>query len=121
MIEFVLTIMTTLLLIFGLVDFGRAVYTASVLQWAAQYGARAAIIEWSNEKDEAAAQAAAEAAVVERLTGLDTDAVTVEPLVWTGNVVSVGVSYPFEFIAPIVAQITGESIEMTSSASMVAY
>lgn len=112
-IEFTLTITMTLLLIFALIDFSRAMYTASILQWAAQNGARAAIIEPSQE--------AVEEAVKERLVGLDPDAVIVSPLSWTGNVVQVNVTYPFEFVAPIVAQITGESIEMSSSASMIAH
>lgn len=103
----------TLLLIFGMIDFSRAMYTASVLQWAAQAGARAAIIESSQE--------VVEAAVKDRLVGLDLDAVIVSPLSWSGNVVQVQVTYPFEFVAPIVAQITGESIEMSSSASMIAH
>jgi Flp pilus assembly protein TadG len=103
----------TLLLIFALIDFSRAMYTASILQWAAQNGARAAIIEPSQE--------AVDLAVKERLIGLDTEAVVIQPISWTGNVVQVQVSYPFEFIAPIVAQITGDSIEMSSSASMIAH
>src|SRR5688572_21169617 len=107
-VEFALTITMTLLLIFALIDFSRAMYTASVLQWAAQSGARAAIIEPSQE--------AVEEAVKERLVGLDPDIVIVAPLSWTGNVVQVQVTYPFEFVAPIVAQITGETIDMSSSA-----
>jgi Flp pilus assembly protein TadG len=112
-VEFALTITMTLLLIFALIDFSRAMYTASILQWAAQNGARAAIIEPS--------QAAVEEAVKERLVGLDPDVVSVAPLSWTGNVVQVQVTYPFKFVAPIVAQITGESIDMSSSASMIAH
>jgi Flp pilus assembly protein TadG len=112
-IEFALTISITLLLIFALIDFSRAMYTVSVLQWAAQNGARAAIIEPS--------QTAVETAVKERLVGLDPDAVVVEPISWTGTVVQVEIRYPFEFVAPVVAQITGESIEMSSSASMIAH
>ena len=113
MVEFMLTIMMTLLLIFALVDFSRAMYTASILQWAAQNGARAAIIEPSQE--------AVDAAVKARLVGLDKDAVIVSPISWTGNVVQVEVTYPFQFVAPIVAQITGDSMDMSSSASMIAY
>ena len=112
-IEFTLTITMTLLLIFAMIDFSRAMYTASILQWAAQAGARAAIIESSQE--------VVEAAVKDRLVGLDPDAVVVSPLSWSGNVVQVEVTYPFEFVAPIVAQITGDSIEMSSSASMIAH
>jgi hypothetical protein len=103
----------TLLLIFALIDFSRAMYTASILQWAAQDGAREAIIDTSQE--------AVEAAVKDRLVGLDTDAVIVAPPSWTGNIVEIHVTYPFEFIAPIVRQVTGDGIEMRSSASMIAH
>lgn len=113
MVEFMLTIMMTLLLIFALVDFSRAMYTASILQWAAQNGARAAIIEPTQESVEAAVKA--------RLVGLNKEAVVVSPISWTGNIVQVEVTYPFQFVAPIVAQITGESMDMSSSASMIAY
>lgn len=113
MVEFMLTIMMTLLLIFALVDFSRAMYTASILQWAAQNGARAAIIEPTQESVEAAVKA--------RLVGLNKEAVVVSPISWTGNIVQVEVTYPFQFVAPIVAQITGDSMNMSSSASMIAY
>ena len=113
MVEFMLTIMMTLLLIFALVDFSRAMYTASILQWAAQNGARAAIIEPTQESVEAAVKA--------RLVGLNKEAVVVSPISWTGNIVQVDVTYPFQFVAPIVAQITGDSMNMSSSASMIAY
>jgi hypothetical protein len=112
-IEFALTISMTLLLIFALIDFSRAIYTASIIQWAAQNGARAAIVERTQE--------AAEAGVRERLVGLNEDDVDVLPISWSGNVVEVEVTYEFQFLAPIVAQIAGDSIEMRSSASMIAY
>src|SRR5215216_3074629 len=70
-VEFALTIVMTLLLIFGLIDFSRAIYTASIIQWAAQSGARAAIIDDSQE--------AVDAAVKDRMFGLDKDAVVVAP------------------------------------------
>ena len=114
MVEFALTISMTLLLIFALIDFSRAIYTASVLQWAAQNGARAAIIDPTNE--------AVYTAVTERMIGLDLE--KLDPPVLTtspDNVVQVSLTYQFDFIAPIVQQITGESIEMSSSASMIAH
>jgi Flp pilus assembly protein TadG len=110
MVEFALTISLTLLLIFGMIDFSRAVYTASVIQWAAQYGARTAIT-YSTP-----APALVSDSVVGRLAGLDPAKVDVDPI-WAGNLVSVTVTYPFEFIVPL---LTG-SIEMSASASMVAY
>jgi len=111
----------TLLLIFALIDFSRAIYTASILQWAAQDGAREAIVMLDSSASATEMKVAVDAAVKERLVGLDADAVEIAPLTWTGNIVEVDVSYPFQFIAPIVAQITGDSIEMSSSASMIAH
>ncbi len=43
LIEFALSIMILLTLVFGLIEFGRAVYAASVVQWAAQQGARVGV------------------------------------------------------------------------------
>jgi hypothetical protein len=103
----------TLLLIFALIDFSRAIYTASLLQWAAQDGAREAIIDSS--------QTAVDTAVKERLVGLDTDTMPPAVISTTGNIVQVQVGYHFKFIAPIVAQITGDHIEMSASASMIAH
>jgi hypothetical protein len=112
-IEFPLTISLTLLLIFGLIDFGRAVYTASIIQWAAQSGARAAMIELPQEE--------VEEAVMSRLALLDSELVEISAPSWTGNVVEIEVTYPFEFIAPIIGQFVGEEIELSSSASMIAH
>jgi hypothetical protein len=112
-VELALTITMTLLLIFALIDFSRAIYTASIIQWAAQRGARAAIIDPTQEF--------VEAAVKERLVGLDPELVVVEFPAPVGNVVEVRVTYPFDFVAPIVEQITGDGIEMSSSASMIAH
>jgi hypothetical protein len=67
------------------------------------------------------AQEALAGAVKERLTLLNPDEVSVAFASLPENVVQVQVTYPFEFVAPIVAQITGESIEMSSSASMIAH
>ncbi len=43
-LEFAFTIPIVLLLFFALMDFGRAAYTAAVVQWAAQEGARAGTV-----------------------------------------------------------------------------
>jgi Flp pilus assembly protein TadG len=110
-VEFALTIVMTLLLIFGIIDFSRAIYTASVIQWAAQQGARTAIIDSS--------PAVVETAVHDRMAGLDTTQVFVTVSQPITGIMQVDVTYEFEFIVPIVAQITGDSIEMNASASMV--
>lgn len=113
MVEFALTITFTLMLIFGLIECSRAIYTASVIQWAAQQGARAAIVDSSYE--------VVEAAVKDRLVGLDLDKVVIPSPVWSGSEVEVEVNYSFEFVVPLIERITGDSIQMHASASMVAY
>lgn len=111
-LEFALTLMITLLLFFGMIDFSRVVYAASVIQAAAQEGARAGIVDAGT----------AEAAARGRLTALDADAAEItltvpadrdEPFI-------VEIMYPFEFIAPIIAQLVGNTIELRAEASMVA-
>ena len=115
-IEFALTISITLLLIFGMIDFSRAVYTASVIQWAAQQGARAGIVDSTDEE--------IVEAVHERMIGLNNcpepeECITVRYL--GENVVQVEVTYEFDFVVPIISRITGDTIQMQASASMVAY
>jgi len=63
MIEFAFSIPVMLLLIFGLIDFSRAAYTAAVVRWAAQEGARAGIIDL-------ATVATVTQAIEDRLVGL---------------------------------------------------
>ena len=69
MIEFAVTIPIVLLLFFGLIDFGRAAYTAAVVQWAAQEGARVGTITLD--------QTAVTAAARGRMAGLQADQATV--------------------------------------------
>lgn len=113
MVEFALTIIVTLLLIFGMIDFSRAIYTASVIQWAAQQGARAGIVN--------ASEANVRAAVQGRMAGLDPTLATISVTRPGNNVVQVDVSYPFEFIIPMISRITGDRIILRASASMVAF
>jgi Flp pilus assembly protein TadG len=112
-LEFALTIGITLLLIFGLIDFSRAIYASSIIQWAAQQGARVGITD--------ATQAEVEAAVYGRMVGLDTEQALITVSRPNASLVQVEVTYQFQFIVPMVARITGDSIEMQASASMVAY
>jgi Flp pilus assembly protein TadG len=112
-IEFALTITLTLMLIFGLIEFSRAIYTASVIQWAAQKGARTAIVD-STTNDEV------REAVKARLAGLDPAKVEIEirPDDRSGSDVEVEVRYPFEFIVPLIMD---DSIQMNANATMVKY
>ena len=111
-IEFALTISLTLLLIFGMIDFSRAIYTTSVIQWAAQQGARAGIADPTADLVRVVSEAAKA-----RLVGLDVEKVDVDvELLEASNMVSVTITYPFEFVTPV-----GGTIQMRASASMVAY
>lgn len=105
LVEFALSITITLMLIFGVIDFGRAVYTASVVQWAAQQGARAATVNPDQVQD----------AVLSRLVALDVNDVSIT---LSGpdaeNVVTVIVDYRFEFITPFIPG----GVDMQGEASM---
>jgi len=113
-LEFALTLTVTFLLFFGMLDFGRAIYAASVVQWAAQYGARFGV---NNPED----LTGIEAEVLAHLVGLNADEATVTVTEPGTDLIQVNVSYDFEFIAPIVRQITGDSVTLQGSASMVAH
>lgn len=118
MVEFALTITVTLLLVFGMIDLSRAVYTASVIQWAAQQGARVGAVELSRNR---ALSPTVEEAVKARLVWLNPDKANVPPPQVVNNVVEVEVSYQYDFMIPLISRITGDSITLTASASMVAY
>lgn len=111
MVEFALTILLTLTLVFGIIEFSRLVYTASILQWAAQAGARAAMVGDP-----------VEAAALDRMAGLDTGRVSVTT---TGpgadNEYTVELGYRFEFIVPLISSISGGDLELSARASMVRF
>jgi hypothetical protein len=138
LVEFALTLLITLLLVFGLIEFSRAIYTRSVLQWAAQQGARTGLTEWETEygsRIEGPSSAEVEAlkewvveAVEGRLTsfGLDGAAaqVHVEPVPNTLeqplNEIQVNVTYDFRFIVPLIGN-PDEPLQLTAGASMVVH
>ena len=109
MLEFAFTLPVLLLLLFGLIDFSRAAYTAAVVQWAAQAGARAGIADVDNVTP----------AIQEKLIGLDADQAVVAVTFPDASTVAVQVTYPFEFVTPVIVQVTGEGFQMSGSASMI--
>lgn len=113
MIEFAFSIPVMLLLIFGLIDFSRAAYTAAVVQWAAQEGARAGIIDLATVDS-------ITQAIEDRLVGLDAEQAGIEvtPSI-DGSTVEVQVTYPFEFVTPMIAELAGSGVEMSGAASMI--
>jgi Flp pilus assembly protein TadG len=111
MIEFAITIPIVLLLFFGLMDFGRAAYTAAVVQWSAQEGARVGTITL----DQAAVTAAAQG----RMVGLRAEQAVVVFTRTDASTVTVQVSYPFEFVTPMITAIAGSGVTMQGTASMI--
>lgn len=109
-LEFALTAMIMLMLTFGMIDFSRFVYTSSVVRAAAQEGARAGIVDLAN----------AETAAKDKMALLDTDAANVVVSKPDDNTVQVEVSYAFEFITPIIANMVNSgTIEVDGTASMI--
>ena len=123
MVEFALVLPLFLILIFGLVDLGRAVYANNTLSNAARTGARLGIV---NQDVASIQQAASHQAVALAVAESD---VTVDfrnpddtgpcpasppPI---GCVVVVAISYQFNAAVPVIGQIVG-SIHMSSSSSM---
>jgi hypothetical protein len=114
-IEFAYTITVTLLLMFGLIDFSRAIYAASVIQWAAQQGARTGIVDIAEVTD-----AEIISAVEARMVGINVAEAEIQIQRLPDDIMQVDIDYEFEFLIPLVSRITGESITLTASASMVA-
>lgn len=109
LIEFALVLMMLLLLTFGMIDLSRAVYTASVLQAAAQAGARAGMVSL----------AGVDAAAKARLVGLDSARVEVTTAMLTSERLEVQVTYELDLMTPLIAQLVPQGrITLASSASM---
>jgi len=114
MVEFALVIGLLLIFTFGMIDFSRAVYAASIIQASAQEGARAGLADFATNADVAAA-------VHSKVVGLDPTAVNTAMTDLGDNRIQVVVTYQFSFVTPIVAlaQMAGiNSWEMTGTASM---
>ncbi|MCB9148900.1 MAG: pilus assembly protein [Caldilineaceae bacterium] len=81
---------------FGMIDLCRLAYASTVVEAAAQAGARAGIIDTTT----------IESAALAKMVGLDTSNASVVPNLSNTNQVNVKVIYEFQFITPIDTQIT---------------
>ena len=109
-LEFAVTLSILLMLTFGLIDIGRMVYTASVVQAAAQEGARAGLIDLSDIAP----------AIQQKLVGLDESRMQIDISQPDNNSVEVDVTYKFEFIVPLVSQaVNAQGVDLRGSASMI--
>ncbi|NJN55945.1 MAG: pilus assembly protein [Anaerolineae bacterium] len=112
LVEFALSLTVVLMLTFGMIDLCRAVYTATVVQAAAQIGARAGIISIG----------AAVPAAQNRLLALDPNSAVITATLVNNEQVEVNITYQFQLITPYLAQlVNGGSIQLTSSASSLMY
>ena len=104
--------MILLLLTFGMIDLGFALFTANVVQSAAQAGARTAIVD----------QTAVIPTVHEQLRGLDLTNVQVQINLVGQDRIDVEVRYQYELITPFLSQLgdNGE-ITLTGRASIQVY
>lgn len=108
MVEMALVLMFMLPLTFGMIDAGRAIYTASVVRAAAQEGARAGIIDQSDIME----------AIESKMIGLDLENASVA--VDTGNedIIEIDITYEFTFVTPMVEAFFG-TLDLTGTASMI--
>lgn len=112
LVEFALTFPILILLIFGLIDLGRAVYVSNSLAEAARDGARYGSVQARSYN--AASRAEVEAWVEDRLVSIPDATVTVSctPAVSTfgctvNDILVVTVESEVEMITPIIGQIVG--------------
>ena len=114
LVEFALLLPVLLLVIFGLLDMGRAVYTYTVLAHAAHEGARQAVIV--DNTNQAVVDAALQTAVAVNLLASEVQILgTRQP----GTQVTVTVSHPFAPVTPLIAQVVGNSLALSASATMI--
>ena len=132
LVETVIVMGVLLALMFGIIDFGRALYTYSFVAQLARQGARWAIVRGANCTVLCPSGPAGPSDVQTYVRSLsegatDPSQMTVTP-VWSGTsgctashtpgcLVTVTVSYPFRFFLPFV--LPNHSITMSSSSQMV--
>lgn len=108
-LEFAMTIVLLMTLIFGMIDISRMVYTVSIVQAAATEGARTGVIDVDGVVS----------TVHGKMVGLDETRTQVDISMPDDSSILVGVTYQFRFIAPIVAQVmNSKGFNLHGSAQM---
>lgn len=98
-VEFALVMPLLVLLVMGIVSFGRAYQTQAALAAAAREGVRVMAVR----NDPAAARAAAEAVVGDLSPALSDSQIAISPSVCApGQTATVTASYPITFLTPMV-------------------
>ena len=111
LVEMAVLLPVLLLILMGVLDFGRYFYTGLTVRHAAREGARYGAVHASDD-------AAIRARVEQAATGLDTSqlTVTVSPAPAqrrVGEALVVQVAYPFRFVTPL-AGLVGEEHQLTA-------
>jgi len=127
MIEFSLVFLVFLVLVVGLMEVGRAVWTYTTIAHATRRGVRYAAMHGSNNpvldgSDNDVTDAEIANRVKANVIGMDTTKIVVSPPVWTpdrsrGSVVELTVTYPFELVTGsfILSQ---QSLDLSSTTRM---
>jgi len=109
MVEFALVIPLVLLLLFGIIEFGRVYSAQLAVDNAARQGARLAAVGASVTDTK---QAAIDSAFNISLTATQ---VTVTP---SGGNVKVSISYPVQIVVPLISNIIGNTVNVKSEVIM---
>jgi Flp pilus assembly protein TadG len=114
-VEFALVLPVLLLIIFGIIDFGRMLYTKITLTEAAQTGARAGAIFGQGKGED---QAKLAAAGLNQASGeLDVSVVACPSTPVPGDDATATLTYHFTFVTPLaaLANLGGGAIDLTST------
>jgi Flp pilus assembly protein TadG len=114
-VEFALVLPMLLLLVFGLIDLGRAINAQITLTQAARVGARMAALSESNVATQTQAAATGLSGVTVTVTACPTGA-------GPSSDATVEVSYPFTFVTPVgaIAKLLVSSTSLGSSLTLTA-
>jgi len=111
LVEFALIVSVLMTIIIGIIDFGRAVYAYSVVANAAREGARYGVMAPDDH-------AGITARIHDTAVGLDPAQLSIS-VTNAETTIEVSVSYNFELVTPLMADVLGSgSLTLSSSASM---
>ncbi|MCS7038711.1 MAG: pilus assembly protein [Anaerolineae bacterium] len=113
-LEYALILFILLVLTFGLIDLGRAVFTAGVVRAAAQAGARAGIVV-------GATSAQIEQAARNRMVGINPSLASITVTRPRSDMIEVTVRYQFRFVTPLIGTLIGRDLSLQATAAMISH
>ncbi len=124
LLEFALVVPVFLLMVFGIIDFGRAIVSYALLSNSAREGARAGIFPGSFSppgQQDAEIRAAVNSQTLFMGT-IPSGDITITPASQasrtSGGTITVAVTYAFTPITPLVSNVVGSTITMTAQSTM---